>query len=70
MVSKEKTMEILERFSQECYNYWMREGNSHKKAFELMLKDIECTIHDPYDPYGDELNMDAKEEFLKNERSK
>lgn len=48
MLSKEKTMEILNQFSQECYNFWMKQGASHKYAFELMLKNIECIKHDPY----------------------
>lgn len=70
MLNKEKTMEILKQFSQECYNFWMRQGKSHKDAFELMLKDIEGIKHDPYVPCGELLNVEAKKEFIKNERSK
>lgn len=70
MLSKEKTMEILEQFSQECYDFWIRQSKSHKDAFELMLKDIGYITHDPYEPCGDLLDMDAIEEFIKNERNK
>lgn len=69
MLSKEKTMEILNRFSQECYEFWRMEGKSHREAFETMLKEIEATKHDPYEPCGDKLNPEGKTEFLKNERS-
>ena len=70
MLSKEKTMEILNQFSQECYNFWMRQGKSHGESFESMLKDIECIKHDPYEPCGELLNDEAKAAFLKSERSK
>ena len=69
MLSKEKTIEILNRFSQECYEFWRREGKSHKEAFETMLKEIETTKCDPYEPYGGKLNPEGKSEFLKKERS-
>jgi hypothetical protein len=70
MLSKEKTMEILNQFSQECYNFWMKQGASHKYAFELMLKNIECIKHDPYKPCGELLDVEAKKEFIKSERGK
>lgn len=70
MLSKEKTMEILNQFSQECYNFWMRQGKSHSESFELMLKDIERIKHDPYEPCGELLDVEAKKEFIKSERSK
>lgn len=70
MLSKEKTMEILNQFSQECYNFWMRQGKNHKDAFKLMLKDIECIKHDPYEPCGELLDVEAKKEFIRSERSK
>lgn len=70
MLSKEKTMEILEQFSQECYDFWIRQGKSHKDAFELALKDIKDVKHDPYVPCGELLDAEAKEEFIKNERNK
>lgn len=40
MLSKEKTMEILKQFSQECYNFWIMQGKNHGESFELMLADI------------------------------
>lgn len=70
MLSKENTMEILNQFSQECYNFWMKQGKSHSESFELMLKDVECIKHDPYNPYGELLDVAAKKEFIKNERGK
>lgn len=70
MLSKENTMEILNQFSQECYNFWMKQGKSHKDAFALMLKDIERIKHDPYKPCGELLDVKAKKAFIKSERSK
>ena len=70
MLSKENTMGILNQFSQECYNFWMKKGKSHKDAFELMLKDIECIKHDPYKPCGELLDVEAKKAFIKSERIK
>lgn len=70
MLSKEKTMEILNQFSQECYNFWRKQGASHKYAFELTLQHIECIKHDPYEPCGELLDVEAKKEFIKSERSK
>lgn len=70
MLSKEKTMEILNQFSQECYNFWMKQGAGHKFAFEVMLKNIECIKHDPYEPCGELLDVEAKKEFIENERNK
>ena len=70
MVSKEKTMEILEKFSQECYNFWMRKEGDHFIAFRNMLRDIEEITHDPYEPYGEELDLTAKAEFIKREKER
>ena len=70
MLSKENTMEILNQFSQECYNFWMKQGKSHKDAFALMLKDIERIKHDPYKPCGELLDVEEKKAFIKSERSK
>ena len=70
MLSKEKTLEILNQFSQECYNFWMKQGAGHNFAFEVMLKNIECIKHDPYKPCGELLDVEAKKEFIENERNK
>lgn len=70
MLSKENTMEILNQFSQECYNFWMKQGAGHKFAFEVTLQNIECFKHNPYNPYSELLDVEAKKEFIKNERRK
>ena len=67
MLSKERTTEILKQFSQECYNFWRREGCGHEEATEKMIKDLKCTKHDPYVPCGELLDVEAKEEFIRKE---
>lgn len=65
MLSKEKTREILQQFSQECYNFWRREGCNHDQATDKMIKDLKCIEHDPYVPCGELLDIETKEEFIK-----
>lgn len=64
MLSSEKTLKILESFSQECYDFWIREGASELEAAEKTLIDIRELKHDPYEPCGDLVDENIKEEFL------
>lgn len=65
MLSKEITIQILSQFSQECYDFWIREGCNHDQAIEKTIKDLECIKHDPYESCGELLDIGAKEEFIK-----
>ena len=64
MLSKEKTREILNSFSKECYDFWIREGNTKEEAYSNMISDIKSIKHDPYVPCGDLLDIETKEAFI------
>ena len=64
MLSSEKTLKILKSFSQECYDFWIREGASELEAAEKTINDIKDLKHDPYEPCGDLIDENIKEEFL------
>lgn len=64
MVNKEETQKFLESFFNECYKYWLRNGYSKKEAFKLALEDVRAVKHNPFVPNGEELDVDAKNEFI------
>lgn len=67
MLSKQETQLVLEQFFGDCNNYWLRSGycKDEREAFENALDDIKTLRRDPFSPCGEELNQEAKAEFIK-----
>ena len=64
----------LERYYLDCVKFWKRqngidEKEAHKRALEYDLIEIfklnNGCLHDPYSPYGEELDKKATLNFLK-----
>lgn len=36
-----------------------------KEVWPKVIRDLECTNHNPFSPQGEELDKDAKAEFIK-----
>ena len=68
MLSARETQNVLERHFNNCYKYWLRQGNGYKnrhEAFKLALEDIKCMRHEPFSPCGDELDPETHVNFIK-----
>ena len=67
MIDAEQTQEILERFFNDCYKFWLRQGSGHgnkHRAFELALEDVKAIHRNPFVPRGDELDTETKTNFI------
>lgn len=67
MLSKQETQLVLEKFFKDCNNYWLRSGycKDEREAFVNALDDIKTLRRDPFSPSGEELDYEAKAEFIK-----
>ena len=65
MLSKTKTLEILESFSKECLRFWLAQGKSNEEAHEGMIRDIKDLKHNPYVPCGEAIDLAVRNEFIK-----
>jgi hypothetical protein len=68
MLNAKETYYVLVRHFNDCYKYWLRQGNGYKnrhEAFKLALEDIKCMKYDPFTPCGDELDPEAHANFIK-----
>lgn len=65
MLNERETQIILEAFFKECFNRWKGVGYDERKAFEFALSDVEFLDRDPFSPYGNELDQETKEKFIK-----
>ena len=64
MMGAKETEAILEQFFVECMVFWKHNGKTERIAFENALHDIEGIHHNPYEPHGDLLDIDAREKFI------
>lgn len=65
MLNAQKTREIVNSFYEECVRFWLRNNKDVKEARTLAIRDCENLKHDPNVPIGEELDLEAKNEFLK-----
>lgn len=64
MINKEDTTFILNKFFEDCFAFWVNEGRNDREAFKLALSETSELKRNPFDPMGDFLDLDAKEEYL------
>jgi len=67
LLSYEETIQILTKFTKECYDFWLRDGRDKLGAMRLALRDIYYTRRDPNEPCGKLLHEKAKIDFMKGE---
>ena len=67
MLNKKETKRLLKEFAWSCYEFWANELNTDddKEVWTNVIRDLECTNHDPFSPKGEELDKNAKTEFMK-----
>ena len=67
MLNKKETKRLLKEFAWSCYEFWSNELNTDddKEVWPKVIRDLECTNHNPFNPQGEELDKDAKAEFIK-----
>lgn len=64
--SFKETTDILKEFYQDCYAYWLSQGEKEGIAEGKALNDVGNVKRNPLVPDGDKLDTDAKRDFLKN----
>ena len=65
METKKDTMRILNNFFADCMRFWMHENKSIAEALPLALTEVAEVTHNPFDPYGKQLDVEGKQEFIK-----
>ena len=65
MLGKQETQMAMEKFFNDCVNFWRRTGMDEREAFESALDDIKHITTDPFSPRGDKLDLETKAEFIK-----
>lgn len=65
MLNQHDTQLAMERFFKDCQNFWRRNTNDEREAFEKALDDIRRITTDPFSPRGDKLDAETKEKFIR-----
>ena len=67
MLNARETKKTLKAHTWSCYEFWANELNTDddKEVWSNVIRDLECTNHDPFSPKGEELDEVAKTEFIK-----
>ena len=65
MLNQRDTQLAMENFFRDCLNFWRRNTNDEREAFEKALDDIRRITTDPFSPCGDKLDVETKEKFIK-----
>lgn len=65
MLNERETQIILEQFFEDCKRHWTYAGYDERKAFEFAISDVEFLERDPFSPFGNELDQETKEKFIK-----
>jgi hypothetical protein len=65
MLSKRETQLVLEQFFTDCVKFQKKDGKNEREAYMAAIQDIYSINHNPYSPQGEELNQEAKTEFLR-----
>jgi hypothetical protein len=65
MLTAHDTELAMEHFFKDCLNFWKRNTNDERVAFEKALNDVRGITTDPFDPFGKKLDVETKEKFIK-----
>ena len=65
MLNEKETQVILEKFFNNCVNFWKREGHEYKEAFALAIEDAKKISTNPFSPCGEKLDVGAQIQFIK-----
>lgn len=65
METKINTIRLLTKMYADCFGFWIGEGRSVQEALSLALTEISEMTHNPFDPHGDLLDVEGKQEFIK-----
>ncbi len=65
MLNAHETQLVMEHFFNDCLNFWRRNTNDKRAAFEKALNDVRGITTDPFSPCGKKLNVATKENFIK-----
>lgn len=64
MLTAKETELAMERFFNDCVNFWKRIGFDERQAFEAALEDTKKLTTDPFLPRGDKLDEETKIKFI------
>jgi hypothetical protein len=64
MESKENTIRLLTKMYADCFKFWLHEGKSVAEALQKALSEVAEMTHNPFEPCGDLLNEEGKQEFV------
>jgi hypothetical protein len=64
MESKTNTIRLLTKMYADCFGFWIGEGRSVKEALSLALTEISEMTHNPFEPQGELLDAEGKQEFI------
>jgi hypothetical protein len=65
MLNEHETQLAMEHFFKDCLNFWRRNTNDERVAFEKALNDTKRIITDPFSPCGKKLDAETKNKFIK-----
>ena len=65
MLSAKETGLVLEKFFNDCLNFWKRTMPNEREAFVNALDDVKKIKHNPFTPCGELLDVEAKEHFVR-----
>lgn len=67
MLDAKETKSLLKKFAWTCYEFWANEldTDDDENVWQMVIKDLEGTNHDPFSPQGELLDAEAKAEFMK-----
>lgn len=65
MLNEYETQLAMEHFFKDCLNFWRRNTNDEREAFEKALNDTRIITTDPFSPCGKKLDVETKEKFIK-----
>lgn len=64
MIGKKETIDLLDRFFEDCLAFWLSQGKDNQEAFELALNETSQITYDPFTPMGDLLDPDVQREYI------
>ena len=66
MLNAKQTQVVVEKHFKACYDFWIRSGcKDEREAFENAINDIRNMKHDPFSPHGEEIDIEARDQFIK-----
>jgi hypothetical protein len=65
MLNEYDTQLVMENFFRDCLNFWRRNTNDEREAFEKALNDTRSIMTDPFSPCGNKLDETTKQNFIK-----